>query len=139
VARNPCNQNIRDVATEFFTTRTLARPNQRASTSTASLKSDKRVRDIATSLGFSKMWLWDVDSLDWKHLGNTHAIFHSDDRGETWKAEDDGAPSPSSRIQRFVRIGTRSGTWRIVDRKDGGFDLQHHEKRGWQAVKDSPG
>lgn len=33
-----------------------------------------RVKAIANSLGFTKMWLWDVDSLDWRHLGNTQAI-----------------------------------------------------------------
>jgi len=41
-------------------------------------------------------------------------------------------------MQRFARIGRRSGSWRVVDRKDGGFDLQHREKRGWQAVKEFP-
>jgi peptidoglycan/xylan/chitin deacetylase (PgdA/CDA1 family) len=35
---------------------------------------DKRVKDIASGLGFTKMWLWDVDSLDWKYLGNSQAI-----------------------------------------------------------------
>jgi len=35
---------------------------------------NQRVRDIAVSLGFTKMWLWDVDSLDWRHLGNTQGI-----------------------------------------------------------------
>src|SRR6185295_12829323 len=35
---------------------------------------DKRVKDIASSLAFTKMWLWDVDSLDWKYLSNTQAI-----------------------------------------------------------------
>lgn len=35
---------------------------------------NQRVTDIARSLGFTKMWLWDVDSLDWRHLRNTAAI-----------------------------------------------------------------
>jgi peptidoglycan/xylan/chitin deacetylase (PgdA/CDA1 family) len=36
--------------------------------------SNARVRAIAQSLGFTKMWLWDVDSLDWKYRSNTAAI-----------------------------------------------------------------
>jgi hypothetical protein len=42
---------------------------------------DKRVRDIATGLGFTKLWLWDVDSLDWKHLGNSQAIINEVEGG----------------------------------------------------------
>jgi hypothetical protein len=73
-----------------------------------------------------------------KPIAKPDVTFHSDDRGDTWKAQDERAPSPSSRMQRFARIGRRSGSWRIVDRKDGGFDLQHREKRGWQAMKEFP-
>lgn len=35
---------------------------------------NQRVTDIARSLGSTKMWLWDIDSLDWRHLSNTSAI-----------------------------------------------------------------
>jgi hypothetical protein len=81
----------------------------------------------------------DAGSSDWRlRTIRPNVTFHSDDRGETWNAQDERAPSPGSRMQRFARIGTRSGSWRIVDRKDGGFDLQHREKRGWQAVKEFP-
>jgi len=82
-------------------------------------------------------WIRRVDVHD-KPISRPNVTFHSDDRGETWTAQDERAPSPGSRMQRFARIGTRSGSWRIVDRKDGGFDLQHREKRGWQAVKEFP-
>ena len=40
-----------------------------------------RVKKIAAELGFTKMWLWDVDSLDWKHLGNTAAIVNEVEKG----------------------------------------------------------
>ena len=40
-----------------------------------------RVKGIAESLGFTKMWLWDVDSLDWRHLGNTQAIIREVEGG----------------------------------------------------------
>jgi BNR/Asp-box repeat protein len=82
-------------------------------------------------------WIRRVDIHD-KPFAKPDVTFHSDDRGETWKAQDERAPSPGSRMQRFARIGTRSGNWRIVDRQDGGFDLQHREKRGWQAVREFP-
>jgi peptidoglycan-N-acetylglucosamine deacetylase len=42
---------------------------------------NQRVKNIANSLGFTKMWLWDVDSLDWKHLGNTQAIVNEVEGG----------------------------------------------------------
>lgn len=42
---------------------------------------NQRVRTIAQSLGFTRMWLWDVDSLDWKHLGNTQAIVNEVEGG----------------------------------------------------------
>jgi len=42
---------------------------------------NKRVKDIAAALGFTKMWLWDVDSLDWKHLGDSQAIIHEVEGG----------------------------------------------------------
>ena len=37
---------------------------------------DARVRKVASSVGYSEAWLWDVDSLDWKHRGNTQAIIN---------------------------------------------------------------
>ncbi len=40
-----------------------------------------RVKAVASSLGFTKMWLWDVDSLDWKHRGNTEAILREVEGG----------------------------------------------------------
>jgi peptidoglycan/xylan/chitin deacetylase (PgdA/CDA1 family) len=42
---------------------------------------NQRVKNIANSLGFTKMWLWDVDSLDWKHLGHTQAIVNEVEGG----------------------------------------------------------
>jgi peptidoglycan/xylan/chitin deacetylase (PgdA/CDA1 family) len=42
---------------------------------------NQRVKNIAISLGFTKMWLWDVDSLDWKHLKHTDAIVSEVERG----------------------------------------------------------
>jgi peptidoglycan/xylan/chitin deacetylase (PgdA/CDA1 family) len=35
---------------------------------------DLRVRKAATAAGFTKMWLWDVDSLDWKYQRDTDRI-----------------------------------------------------------------
>ncbi len=33
-----------------------------------------RVKKAAEDAGFTKMWLWDVDSLDWKYLDDTNSI-----------------------------------------------------------------
>ena len=44
---------------------------------------DDRVKRIASSLGFTKMWLWDVDSLDWKHMRNTKATVAEVEKGLT--------------------------------------------------------
>lgn len=33
-----------------------------------------RVKTVAQALGFTKMWLWDVDSLDWRYGHNTAGI-----------------------------------------------------------------
>lgn len=35
---------------------------------------NQKVRKAAEDVGFTKMWLWDVDSLDWKYLGHTNSI-----------------------------------------------------------------
>ncbi len=43
--------------------------------------SNDRVKAIAQSLGFTKMWLWDVDSLDWKYRANTDAIIKEVENG----------------------------------------------------------
>lgn len=43
--------------------------------------SNARVRHIANSLGFTKMWLWDVDSLDWQHLADTAATIQDIESG----------------------------------------------------------
>src|SRR6185503_5956205 len=53
-------------------------------------------------------WIHRVDIHD-KPIAKPDVTFHSDDRGDTWKAQDERARSPSSRMQRFARIGTRSG------------------------------
>lgn len=33
-----------------------------------------RVRKAAEAVGFTKVWMWDVDSLDWKFLSHTNSI-----------------------------------------------------------------
>ncbi len=35
---------------------------------------DGRVRKVAAAAGFTKAWMWDADSLDWKYLDRTNAI-----------------------------------------------------------------
>jgi RHS repeat-associated protein len=35
---------------------------------------NQRVRAVATSVGYTRAWLWDVDSLDWKYRGATQKI-----------------------------------------------------------------
>ena len=55
----------------------------------------------------------------------------------------DDAPGPagnptSSRMKKFLSITARSGSWRLADRKDGGFDLQHRDHKRWQTVKEFP-
>ena len=43
--------------------------------------SDARVERVVSSIGFTKKWLWDVDSLDWKHKGNSKAIIDDVENG----------------------------------------------------------
>jgi len=40
-----------------------------------------QVKTVAQSLGFTKMWLWDVDSLDWKYRSHTDAIIQQVETG----------------------------------------------------------
>jgi len=35
---------------------------------------NQRVRNAAASVGYTRAWLWDVDSLDWKYRGATQKI-----------------------------------------------------------------
>ena len=41
-------------------------------------------------------------------------------------------------MKKFLSITARSGSWRLADRKDGGFDLQHRDHKRWQTVKEFP-
>ena len=59
--------------------------------------------------------------------------YRSRDGGRSWRRED-GASGPPS----LARITTRSGRWRIVDRRDGGFDVQRAAARGWALGKEFP-
>jgi peptidoglycan/xylan/chitin deacetylase (PgdA/CDA1 family) len=42
---------------------------------------DGGVRAAAAAVGFTMPWLWDVDSLDWKHRGNTQKIIDEVKKG----------------------------------------------------------
>jgi hypothetical protein len=92
---------------------------------------------VAESLGFTKMWRWEVDSLDWgPGVGPTRGkhLYKSSDQGATWK---ESTHAPASGLIHFARLGNRSGDWRIADRPDGGFEVQRLAKT-WQSVAPFP-
>jgi len=60
-------------------------------------------------------------------------LYRSRDGGRRWSPEaDEGIPG------RLPRITARSGRWRIVDRPDGGFDVQRLDARGWAVIRQFP-
>lgn len=65
-------------------------------------------------------------------------LFVSQDGGRTWAAAKPGRNAGRPARQKLPRLTTRSGPWRLVDRKDGGFDLQKRDGRGWSTVKAFP-
>jgi hypothetical protein len=82
-------------------------------------------------------WIRPVDLHQGPHP-KSEVVLRSDDGGETWKPGAAAKKSSDAVVKRFARVGARSANWRIVDRKDGGFDLQQHGKSGWQIVKAFP-
>lgn len=65
-------------------------------------------------------------------------LYASHDRGLSWSAAKNVPAKHRSALQKLSRITTRSGPWRIVDRQDGGFDLQRLEAAGWKVVRQFP-
>jgi hypothetical protein len=64
-------------------------------------------------------------------------LWRSLDGGDTWKADAAPGRKPPA-AKEFHPINMYSGAHRLVDRKDGGFDVQRHGPRGWQPVKAFP-
>ena len=67
---------------------------------------------------------------------NARLVYVSHDGGRSW-GPGKGAPSHAV-LQKLPPILPRSGSWRIVDRKDGGFDVQKRGAQGWAVVKAFP-
>jgi hypothetical protein len=82
-------------------------------------------------------WVRPVDVHE-KSPPRSDVAWRSQDGGETWKADAPGRKPPVAAVKKFRPVTTRSGAYRIVDRKDGGFDLQRHGPGGWQLVKTFP-
>lgn len=59
----------------------------------------------------------------------------SHDGGLSWSRHKAGGAGPSHTLP---RVSLRSGAWRLVDRKDGGFDLQKRAEAGWTTVTPFP-
>jgi hypothetical protein len=60
----------------------------------------------------------------------------SHDAGRTWApASPGGIQAPPRNLPRVAR---QSGAWRLVDRKDGGFDVQKRGPSGWATVQPFP-
>lgn len=60
----------------------------------------------------------------------------SHDGGRTWSAAAAGARIPGGSA--LPRVSSHSGGWRLVDRKDGGFELQKRDGRAWTTVRPFP-
>ena len=82
-------------------------------------------------------WIRPVDIHEKPHP-DPEVLLRSDDGGATWKADAAPKRSPDAHIKRFARVASRSASWRIIDRKDGGFDVQRRGPGGWQLVKAFP-
>jgi hypothetical protein len=63
-------------------------------------------------------------------------VYGSRDNGASWATARGTAVRPPTK--RFGRISMRSGSWRLVERADGGFDVQRRETKGWRVVKEFP-
>jgi BNR/Asp-box repeat len=59
----------------------------------------------------------------------------SHDGGLSWSRQKAAAAGPSHPLP---RVSMRSGAWRLVDRKDGGFDVQKRAGGGWTTVTPFP-
>jgi hypothetical protein len=65
-------------------------------------------------------------------------VYRSNDGGRVWAPGGSNPGGARGPIKKFDRITSRSGPWRIVDRRDGGFDVKHREAAGWRTVKKFP-
>jgi hypothetical protein len=65
-------------------------------------------------------------------------MYRSTDGGRLWSRAGSSAEGARGPFKKFGRLTARSGAWRIVDRRDGGFDVRHHESAGWRTVKAFP-
>ncbi len=59
----------------------------------------------------------------------------SRDGGRSWSPRKGAKPGG---LQKLSRVGMRSGAWRLVDRQDGGFDVQKRAPSGWSTVTPFP-
>jgi hypothetical protein len=84
------------------------------------------------------MWIRHIVVGDERWRGALH-LHRSRDGGRTWT--DDGprkeSPAPPG-ARDFARIARRTASWRIADRADGGFDVQHRGSGGWQTTATFP-
>jgi hypothetical protein len=62
-------------------------------------------------------------------------VYVSHDGGRTWSPA--GARDRAG-AQKFARVTARSGNWRLLDRADGGFDIQKRGGATWSTVKPFP-
>ncbi len=60
----------------------------------------------------------------------------SHDGGRTWSAAPRAEAGKGT--AKLARVSARSGVWRLIDRKDGGFELQKRDGKRWSTVKPFP-
>ena len=88
-----------------------------------------------------RAWIRPVNHADAIRKGPPRAavVFSSDDGGRSWSADRGAGSGAPGQFRKFAPITERSGAWRIVDRSDGGFDVQRREATGtWQTVRKFP-
>ena len=71
-----------------------------------------------------------------KTSGTQELVSH--DGGRSWSPGKAAAKDGPGPFQPLSPVRMRSGAWRLVDRKDGGFDLQKRSASGWSTVNPFP-
>jgi len=94
------------------------------------------LRGLAWGDGGLVAWVRHLDLQD--DAKSTMVVHRSADGGHTWAPIDAASARRVKPRHRFTKIGKRAGAWRIVDRRDGGFDVQHQGGGRWRAVAEFP-
>ena len=77
----------------------------------------------------------DLSDADWGGPIYRHV---SVDGGRTWTVAGRSKGPAASKPGRFVQVGMRSGSWRVSERGDGGFEVQRRSGGAWETVSRFP-